>query len=130
MVRRGQDPQDPFGQVHSHKATSHTAANEARSIQKIRNARDLAQQYRNDELSAKLDALIRVEESLNFEAMDAFSDRELQLYGIQRTTDESVTIKEAKVSLGQAIKAAAKQEGKTAKPAKGAKAGKREAVGV
>jgi hypothetical protein len=120
----------PFGQVHSHKATSHTAAIPELSIAKIRTARDLAQKFRAEEQSAKLDALIRVEESLNFEAMAAFTDRELLLYGIQRTTDESVTIKEAKVSLGQAIKAAAKQEQKTAKPAKGAKAGKREAVGV
>lgn len=95
----------PFGQVHSQRTTSHEAPDEVSAIARVK---------AGDEVKAtQLGALIRLEESLNLDALADLTIEELAQFGIVRRIEESVTLKEAKVSLGQAVKAATKRAAKT-----------------
>lgn len=53
--------------------------------------------------------LIRIEESLNFDALGEIDTGLLAHFGIVRRIEESLTIKEAKIALGQAVKAATRR---------------------
>lgn len=99
----------PFGQVHSHKTTSHEAPDPVSAIARIKAAQARAIKAGNEVLATQLGALIRVEEKLNFDALGEVDVDDLARFGIVRKTEESVTIKAQKVSLGQAVKAAAKR---------------------
>lgn len=56
------------------------------------------------------DKFVRTSKELNLEALEALSDAELRAFGIIRINDESVSVKEAKIDLGKAVKQIEKQE--------------------
>lgn len=99
----------PFGQLHSHRSTSHEAPDPAGAIARIKAAQARAIKAGDPVQATRLAALIRHEETLNFDALGELDTAQLTHFGIARRTEESITIKEAKVTLGQAVKAAAKR---------------------
>jgi len=107
----------PYGQVHSRSTTSHEAPDPPSAIARIKAAQARAIKANNEVLATQLGALIRVEESINFEALSEITVEDLARFGIVRKTEESVTVKPQKVSLGQAVKAATKRAKKDEVPA-------------
>jgi Bacteriophage Mu Gam like protein len=108
----------PFGAVHSQKTTKHEVPDEARSIALIKSA---AWDSSDPAERARWSALIRTEESINLEAVANLSQRELSRFRIVRIKGESITIKPAKVGVGNAVrKQAAKSKKEASKLAKAA----------
>lgn len=112
----------PFGEVHSQKTTTHTVSNETATIELIKHARDRAAQFGNDGKAETLKTILKVEESINLKRCAELTEKDLQGYGIDlqhlgisRTNEESITVKPAKVSLGQAVKASDKRKDKAEK---------------
>lgn len=104
----------PFGSVHSQKTTSHEAPDAKSALARIKAAQARAIKHGNEVLATQLGALIRVEESINFDALGELGVEQLAQFGIVRKIDESVTVKETRVTLGQAVKAATKRAEKKA----------------
>jgi len=102
----------PFGQVHSQRTTSHEAPDAVSAIARIKAAQARALKAGDDVKATQLGALIRIEESLNFDALGEIDGDLLARFGIVRRIEESLTIKEAKVALGQAVKAATRRAAK------------------
>lgn len=100
----------PYGQVHSQKTTSHKVADQPASIARIKSAQARAIRDGKHDFAAQLGALIRVEESVNLDACGELTEEILARYGIERNIEESVTLKPAKIQLGQAVKAADKRK--------------------
>jgi hypothetical protein len=99
----------PFGQLHSHRSTSHEAPDTTAAIARIKAAQARAIKSGDEVLATRLGALIRTEDTLNFDALGDLDTPQLTRFGITRRTEESLTIKEAKVTLGSAIKAVGKR---------------------
>ena len=105
----------PFGDVQSRTTTSHETFDEAATIARIRAAMERV--YRADDMEeyARLNALIRVTESLNLEAVGELDVETLGRFGIVRKVEESITVKAAGVNMGRAIKAAEDRAAKAQK---------------
>jgi len=105
----------PDGAVQSRTTTHHEAPDEVSAIARIKAAQARAIKAGNEVLATQLGALVRVEETLNLDAAGELSVEDLARFGIVRIVDESVTVKEAKLDLGKAVRTIEKREAKAAK---------------
>lgn len=87
----------PYGTVKVTRTTKLKVSNEEAAILRIEHA-------------GHGEKFIRTEKALNLEALEALSDDELKAFGIIRIRDENVSVKEATIDFGKAVKAAEKQE--------------------
>ena len=53
---------------------------------------------------------VRSAEALDLEALEKLDDRELKALRIKRVTDDSISLREAKIDLGKAVKATESEE--------------------
>lgn len=88
----------PYGQVQTRTTTKLEVPNEEASILLI--------ERQGEEAEA---SFTHTKKSLNLEALEKLSDAQLKAYRITRVTDESVTVKEASLDLGKAVKSASKK---------------------
>ncbi|EDY16717.1 hypothetical protein CfE428DRAFT_5830 [Chthoniobacter flavus Ellin428] len=86
-----------YGTVKVKRTSKLDVANEEASILRLEHA-------------GQGDKFVRTAKALNLEALESLSDAELKSYGIVRINDESVTVAEAKIDFGKAVKAAEKKE--------------------
>lgn len=87
----------PYGTVKVKRTSKLDVTNEEASILRIEHA-------------GKGEDFVRTAKALNLEALEKLSDAELKSFGIVRINEESVTVAEAKIDFGKAVKAAEKQE--------------------
>lgn len=93
----------PYGAVQSRKTTSLEVANEEVTIALLQ------------QLGADSAPFLRVETTLNLEALESLPDSELARIRVKRVTTEKITAKPGKVNLGKAAKAAEKKAAASAK---------------
>lgn len=89
----------PYGTVSARRTSKLSVANEEATILLI--------ERRGGEAEEKF---VKTEKKLDLEALEKLSDDELKAFRIVRVQEESLTIKEAKIDLGKAVKAAAEKE--------------------
>lgn len=108
----------PYGSVHAQKTTKHEADDEEVSILLIEADADLAARAGDLAAAQALTNLVKVEKTIDFEAIAKLDAARLAQWRIRRTESDSITVKPAKVSLGNAVKAADKKtKGKAKKTA-------------
>jgi len=105
----------PYGSVHAQHTTRHEAQDEGLSIALIEKAAAAAQSVGNLAQANALQALIKTEKTLDLEMLAKIDAETCARFRVLRIEADSITIKEAKVSLGNAVKAAAKKETKKKK---------------
>jgi len=105
----------PFGELATRSATKHEAPDPDLSMGKILHWIELAEKRGNMAEVALLNSFIRVERSLDLEALEKADADLLARLSIVRVTDTSYTVKAASVKLGQAVKAADKRAAKAEK---------------
>jgi hypothetical protein len=100
----------PFGSVSLRTTTSLAVPNEEATILLIERRIELEESEiaPGDEPPSK--AFLREKIELNLEALEKLSDAELKALRITRVSEEKCTVKESKVDLGKAVKAAAVKE--------------------
>ena len=88
----------------------------------VKMQRSTALEVKNEELSIALikasepegTPLIRTKEELDLEELEKLSDEELKRFKVRRVHNENFSVKEAKMDLGKAVKASAKDKPKAA----------------
>jgi hypothetical protein len=110
----------PYGEVASRKTTTHEAPDEGKSIELIEAAAVVADSAGLFEEAELLRSMVKIEKSLDLDIIGKAPADMLPRLRILRIEQESVTIKEAKVSLGQAVRASDKAADKAAKKGKAA----------
>ena len=107
----------PYGTLASRATTKHEAPDEALSIALIEKTAEGHELRARHEEAALLRSFVRVEKSLDLEALDKADAELLAKLRIVRIKDVSYTVKPATVKLGQAVKAADKRAEKKAEVA-------------
>lgn len=87
----------PWGAVKVKRTTKLEVKNEEATILRIEHAK-------------RGEQFVRIEKTLNLEALENLSDAELKSFGIIRIHEESVTVVEAKIDFGKAVKAVEKRK--------------------
>ena len=107
----------PYGALASRATTRHEAPDEMRSIELIEKAAAAHELRERTAEAALLRSFVRVEKSLDLEALGKADAELLAKLLIVRIEDVSYTVKAAAVKLGQAVKAADKRAAKKAEVA-------------
>ena len=90
----------PYGTVSVRKTTKLAIPNEEATILLIKQRFD----------GEKAADFVRSAEALDLEALEKLDDRELKALRIKRVTDDSISLREAKIDLGKAVKATESEE--------------------
>lgn len=98
-----------LGSIHAQRTTRHVVPDdEAALLATVKATAAAIEESGDPALAARLRDLIRVEESLRVEALAVFDEATLATLGIRREVTDSITVKPAKVKLGNAAKKAAR----------------------
>lgn len=94
-----------YGQIQSRKTTSHEVTSESETIRRIKDRQLLATVKNDQKEILLLSGLIRKVEEVDLEHCAKLPVELLEELGINRSTDESITVKPASADLGKAMKA-------------------------
>lgn len=99
----------PFGELAARTTTKHEAPDADLSITIIEKAAEAAELREQNDLAALLRSFVRVEKSLDLEALEKADTELLAKLRIVRIEDTSYSVKAASVNLGQAVRTAEKR---------------------
>jgi hypothetical protein len=111
---KAKNVETPFGKLSARSTKKHEAPDEPLSIALIETAAEAAEALGKTELATLLRSFVRVEKSLDLEALEKADTDLLAKLRIVRIEDTSYTVRAATVNLGQAVKTADKRAVKKA----------------
>lgn len=105
-----------LGSIHAQKTTRHEIGDEGEAIAAFEEAAVVYRSNGDAELAAKLEACVVTTKTLDLAAVGKLTEDELALSGVdeqvERVVEDSITVKPAKVKLGNAVKKAAAAKAK------------------